>query len=142
MPRITTPPFQAAGRLKQRYPTVAIGSFPTDELIEVGTYDAQRWTVRTVDDPDALSAWAGEAIEKITGVRLPVGYTDWATAARASEGVRPVGNAHGGRHYTFLTKAGQVIVFDPLERRGEILADDDPRLDDLFPSERHAGPRP
>ena len=52
----------AAGRRSQQYPTVARGTYPAADLVDVGSvrYDSlmRRWVVSSIDDPDALEAWA------------------------------------------------------------------------------------
>lgn len=71
----------AAGRMVQRYPTTARICLPESALRPVGVYDAARWTVASVSDPDALAAWAGEPIAAITGHRFAPGPLDVADPA-------------------------------------------------------------
>lgn len=46
----------AVDRMVVRYPTVAMGSYPTEQLKQIGTYDVSTKTL-TIDDADALEEW-------------------------------------------------------------------------------------
>lgn len=52
----------AAGRRAQDYPTIARGTYPAADLLDVGSvrYDGlmRRWIVSSIDDVDALERWA------------------------------------------------------------------------------------
>ena len=48
----------AAGRLEQRYPTVAQAFMPAERLVEVGTFDCDLNRVTLTNEP-ALAAWLG-----------------------------------------------------------------------------------
>jgi hypothetical protein len=54
----------AAGRRRERYPTIARRSWEVDDLIRVGTVaydDAMRhWVITRITDVDALRGWVGE----------------------------------------------------------------------------------
>ena len=56
----------AAGRLVERYPTVAQVAARPDDVIIVGTAlwddSVQAWTIGTLEDGAALEAWTGEAL--------------------------------------------------------------------------------
>lgn len=54
----------AAGRLRDRYPTVAQMMVDADDVIVVGSFNTDGWTIEAVTDPKALEAWAGpEALD-------------------------------------------------------------------------------
>lgn len=109
----------AAGRLAQRYGTVAQGRFRLDELVEVGFYDVERWAVTALTRPELLAAWAGEPVQRILGLRLPEGEVDWNEAVEAmKEGSAQIGRA-GGR-FRYRTRAGQVIAFDPAAKKAVV----------------------
>lgn len=76
----------AAGRLIQRYPTVARSSLSIEALEVVGEYNSETRTIR-VSAPDKLAAWAGEAVE--SGPTLE--------AMRSSEYDRLMGMLRRGR---------------------------------------------
>jgi len=52
----------AAGRRAQSYPTIARGTHPAGDLVDVGSvrYDGlmRRWVIASIDDAEALEAWA------------------------------------------------------------------------------------
>lgn len=54
----------AAGRLLERYPTVARALVPAQELVAVGAYDPD-WRRLTVTSPDVLAAWCGVARDEL-----------------------------------------------------------------------------
>lgn len=47
----------AAGRLVQRYPTIALGWYPTEALVPVGLYDAANWRIVAISNAEALQQW-------------------------------------------------------------------------------------
>lgn len=53
----------AAGRLANRYPTIARMTVPAEAVIVVATYDTVRWDYAEVVDAKRLLAYSGEAIE-------------------------------------------------------------------------------
>lgn len=57
MRRFTDRLMHAAGRLVQRYPTIAYGWYPEKALVAVGTYDAANWRITAIHNADALQQW-------------------------------------------------------------------------------------
>ena len=80
----------AAGRLDTRYPSIAYGYAPPEDLNIVGKYDLRRKVITEVTDMDNLAAWAGEDPELIlpspatSGTRDPL---ELARLLKASHGV-------------------------------------------------------
>lgn len=131
---------QAAGRLVQRYPTSAMAAYEVADLVRVGTYDARRWVVAAVTDPEEMARWSGETLDAVVGQRLQEGVIPWAEGAKAAEGARPL--VHGRPDlFVCITKGGQVLEFKVAERTVEVLGEDDPRLADYLP-ERDGGAQP
>lgn len=54
----------AAGRRAQSYPTTARGTYPAEQLVDVGSvrYDGvmRRWIIASIERPSALKQWAPE----------------------------------------------------------------------------------
>ncbi|BCB22300.1 hypothetical protein [Bosea sp. ANAM02] len=113
----------AAGRLTCDYPTTARALVPVGDLIKVASYDPRFLAVRDVTDGKRLSDWAGEPVESITGVTLPVGRRTWSELSAVSDELRPVG---ARSMFAFRSRAGQILVFGP-DKVAEVLAGDDPR---------------
>lgn len=113
----------AAGRLTSDYPTTARALVSVADLIRVASYDTRFLAVRDVIDGQRLSKWAGEPIESITGVTLPVGRRTWSELSAVSNELRPVG---ARSTFAFRSRAGQILVFGR-DKIAEVLADDDPR---------------
>lgn len=113
----------AAGRLTTDYPTTARAVVPVDDLIRVASYDPRFLAIREITDGQRLSAWAGEVLESITGITLPVGRRTWAELSAVSEELRPVG---ARSQFAFRSRAGQILVFGH-DKVAEVLAGDDPR---------------
>lgn len=132
----------AAGRLTANYPTRARRAIPSDELALVATYDARRLHVIAVVDKDRLEAWSGDAVTAVAGTRLDAGPAEWETAAQMAINSRQISRRGEMEHHACITRAGQVLVFDMLERTAEVLAEDDPRIDAYFPGEEPSGPTP
>jgi hypothetical protein len=126
----------AAGRLTSDYPTTARALVSVSDLIRVASYDPRFLAVRDVTDGQRLSEWAGEPIESITGVTLPVGRRTWSELSAVSGELRPVG---ARSMFAFRSLAGQILVFGP-DKVAEVLAGDDPRAQ-AFAIEPHA-PQP
>ena len=104
----------AAGRHSTRYPTIARESLSFDEAIRqtavVGHYDATRFVVQRVTDPDALSVWAGESIDAIAGIRLAPGPLDLNHCEAALEGSSTIlGTASSA---LVKTLSGQAVWFE------------------------------
>lgn len=59
----------AAGRLTQRYPTIAKAMLRPTDLVRVGSYETDAHLLE-IEQPDALETWAGEKV--VSGV------TQWA----------------------------------------------------------------
>jgi hypothetical protein len=110
----------AAGRLKQRYPTVAMRMIPLADLHPVATYETETWSIVDVTDADALISWTGEPLEKIAGKRLPIGPIDWSRAAEACQDARPH-NRSPHNQLEFITRAGQILRFNPEQRSAVVL---------------------
>lgn len=83
----------AADRQRSQYPTAGRRILSFDEAREqtivVGRYDAARLAVVRIDNSEALSAWAGEDVDAITGVRLPPGPIAFDEAMDLTKGNFP-----------------------------------------------------
>lgn len=123
----------AAGRLARDYPTVAKGAFRAEELIEVGRYDAVRCCVVEVSDGKALSGWAGDTLETITGVQLPLGPIEWNKAAEATkDGGKFLARLRGGTTLVYRSRAGQVLEFDSVQKTVAVRSHDDPAVAEML----------
>ena len=122
----------AAGRWRDRYPTVAMGGFSSEDLTEVGTYDADRFIVTAISDAAALTAWSGEPLDAIIGVRVPTGdvaVSNVAPLVQPDAGGQQIAQDGRAAIYWFRTRAGQVIAFDGLRRSATAYEHDDPALE-------------
>lgn len=122
-----------AGRLASKYPTAARALFPRDQFIEVASFSTDNLAFAEIRDPEALSRWAGEPIERIRGTQLSLGMhpnDDWPTQEELSH----VGQLGGGR-IAFRSRAGQYLVSGV--GSFEVLAQDDPRIRAIANMTRH-----
>lgn len=123
----------AAGRLVRNYPTTAMAAFRKDDLVPVGTYDAERFVVLEIADPKVLGDWSGEEPQQIIGPRLPTGGIGWQEAAAAAQPphARALGRTRGPSLW-FKTQAGQILRFRTAEQRVDAYDHDDPALPGLL----------
>lgn len=124
--------YHAAGRMRENYPTIARSAFPKDSVVAVGSYDLDRLVVVEVSDTDALCAWAGEAVEDITGIELPVGRIDWqdAFASLEREGKRPI--QLSSTEFLYRLLSGQILHLDAIRRTAFVFTHDDPHLHSMI----------
>ena len=121
----------AADRHAQRYPTIARHFLKASEVeaqaVVVGRYDAARFAVTEVFDADALSAWAGEPMEAIVGVKLPPGPI---TLEQAKAAMVHFPTWTSGSEYLYKTQAGQIVWF-ARDRSPAVFEHDDPEIRSL-----------
>jgi hypothetical protein len=127
----------AAGRLIERYPTIAMAAFRVDDLVPVGTVDGERYVVTMITDEASLTAWAGESAEQVIGRRLPAGPSDWDVAAaicQPEKEARPIGSGFRNGYAWYKTQAGQVLRFSvgPSEREVLVFEFDDANVPSLL----------
>lgn len=122
----------AAGRLVHRYPTVAMASFPAEDLIHVGRYDVDRQVILTITDAQALEVWTSGPAEELIGERCDPGAYAWgadtppARLAAAENGGRVI--SHTGGLFIMQSRAGQVILLRAGDQKARIFDHDDPGL--------------
>jgi hypothetical protein len=126
----------AAGRLMTRYPTIALAAFDLKELVQVGTYDGDRYVVTEITNAATLQEWSGETSDQIMGLRLNPGPISWddAVALARPPHSSPIGPSTPRRDGSVLykTQAGQIIACNVLRKSAEVYEHDDPSLPHLL----------
>ena len=126
---------QAAGRLVERYPTIAQGHFQDGDFRVVGRFDGLRMVVTEITDLATLSAWAGGDATAVSPVRVPVGKFESQvgikdeTLRRELQRAHPLfGHRNKGAFYWCQLPSGQICRHDMPLGTTEIFDFDTPGL--------------
>ena len=120
----------AAGRLVTDYPTIAVGVLSKGSMIKVGTYDASRFVVEQISNPEVLARWCAESAEEIMGRRPHPGALSWdeATALVSSSRHSMQISRLNMSDTWYKTQAGQIVRFDLQSKTASLHDHDEPGL--------------